>query len=174
MHRLEPHAFQNRFRLHSRPIVHDKHIQNHTKFDTVILLFEVKLCAKAVTDQKAKQYGERGHQGGNRWGHSWTGAMSNVISSKPQTTCQTFVHPLSVSAKGVDHVPVSHHAAGAIPTNALHYRLRARERERASMLDQTGVSVWRSPKGLKVSCGSLVLECVLPVLSFFRPIKIKI
>lgn len=28
----------------------------------MIVLFEVKLCAKAVTDQKAKQWGKRGNQ----------------------------------------------------------------------------------------------------------------
>lgn len=55
-------------------------------------LFELKLCAKAVTDQKAKQW----EKGGNKKeidGAFMNRAMSNVISSKPQIICQTFVHP---------------------------------------------------------------------------------
>lgn len=66
--------------------------------------------------------GKRGEEKGKREGrHSGKRGMSNVFSSKPHTMFHTFVHPLSIVAKGVDHVPVSHHAAVAALSKASHY-----------------------------------------------------
>lgn len=59
---------------------------------------EVKLCAKAETDSKDKNYncGREGRGEGERGegGIQENKEMSNVISSKPFTFVHTFVHPL--------------------------------------------------------------------------------
>lgn len=84
---------------------------------------EVKLCAKAVTSQKAKLY--QWERRVRRKGRGWEAfreqrheqCLQQQTSYNVSYICTSCIH----LAKGVDHVPVSHHAAVEGLSVASHY-----------------------------------------------------